>query len=232
MNGSDSVEETAFGKWFLGTNVWRHQVVRAAVEDLVQRAQPRVSVPILLDVGCGPGKAFRLLDILFRPAFVIGLDIDCKQLVRGTQEARRCRCRVALSVGSGERLPLRDRSIDTIFCHQTFHHLVDHDGAIREFFRVLRPGGQLLFAESCRRYIRSLPIRLLFRHPMHVQKSAGEYLALLRRAGFDIEPEAVSTPYLWWSRPDLGLFERLGWRVPATREATLLNVVAVRPADT
>ena len=38
--------------------------------------------------------------------------------------------------------------------------------AVRGFHRVLKPGGMLLLTESCRRYILSWLIRILFRHPM------------------------------------------------------------------
>ena len=107
--------------------------------------------------------------------------------------------------------------------------LVDQEGAIREFHRVLKPGGLLLFAESTRAYIESWLIRALFRHPMEVQKSAPEYLALIRSAGFEVPEDAVSLPYLWWSRSDLGLAERIfGVSPPAVREETLLNLVALR----
>jgi hypothetical protein len=75
-------------------------------------------------------------------------------------------------------------------------------------------------------------IRWLFRHPMHSQRSAGEYLAMMRAHGFIVTPDAVSCPYLWWSRSDLGAAERV-LRIPprpgGAREETLLNVVAVKP---
>ena len=43
-----------------------------------------------------------------------------------------------------------------------------------------------------------------------------------------VRPDAVSTPYLWWSRPDVGLLEWLGRPVRVPREPTLLNLVAMR----
>jgi hypothetical protein len=48
----------------------------------------------------------------------------------------------------------------------------------------------------------------LFRHPMDVQRTAPEYLAMIIGAGFEVRPEAVSYPFPWWSRPDLGVMER------------------------
>jgi hypothetical protein len=38
----------------------------------------------------------------------------------------------------------------------------------------------------------------------------------------------VSTPYPWWSRPDMGLLEWLGRPVHTPREPTLLYLVAGR----
>jgi len=123
-------------------------------------------------------------------------------------------------------LELPDASVALLFCHQTFHHLVQQKEALSEFYRVLKPGGLLLFAESTRAYIYSWIIRLLFRHPMEVQRSAEEYLTMIRNQGFEFGPENVSFPYLWWSRSDIGMVEWLGFPVPQKREETLVNVVA------
>lgn len=117
-----------------------------------------------------------------------------------------------------------------VFCHQTFHHLVEQEKALAEFCRVLKPGGLLLFAESTVAYIDTWVIRWLFRHPMEVQKSAAGYLEMLRKQGFEFGERNVSYPYLWWSRAkDFGLLERFGLRKPeafGVREETLVNVVA------
>jgi hypothetical protein len=100
---------------------------------------------------------------------------------------------------------------------------------------VLKPGGYLLFAESTEAYIDTWVIRWLFRHPMHVQKSAAEYLEMIRRQGFEFSAQNVSYPYLWWSRAkDFGLLERFGLRQPkpvGQREETLVNVVARKPLE-
>lgn len=98
---------------------------------------------------------------------------------------------------------------------------------------MLKPGGYLLFAESTEAYIDTWVIRWLFRHPMHVQKSAEAYLQMLREQGFEFAAQNVSYPYLWWSRAtDFGLLERWGLRQPkpvGQREETLVNCVARKP---
>ena len=231
----DYIPETAFGDWFLRTRTWDVHVLEVALRDLARLdPAPRARYPVVVDVGCGWGGSLRKLNERFRPERLVGFDIAPRMVEAAAREAARVRtaCGDAAEVvrASGAALPLPDASVDLLFCHQTFHHLVDQDRAIAEFFRVLRPGGRLLLAESTRRYIHSWIIRLLFRHPMEVQKTAPEYLALVRAAGFVVPDAQVSCPYLWWSRADLGLAERaLGIRPPAGREETLINLVAVRP---
>ena len=63
---------------------------------------------------------------------------------------------------------------------------------------------------------------------MDVQKTAEEYLDLIRQTGFQVHPDAVSKPYIWWSRWDFGAMEWFGFKVPELREETLVNLVAVK----
>ena len=225
------VPETRFGKWFLQTDTWAVHVLERAMQDLVRLIpQPRANYPVVVDVGCGWGRSLAKLHARFSPERLIGMDIDSAMLQASAQEARRANVPVELIQGSSSHLQLESNSVDMVFCHQTFHHLVEQEEAIREFFRVLKPGGVLLLAESTRRYIESWIIMLLFRHPMEVQRTAPEYLQMVRNAGFVVEPAAVSYPYLWWSRADLGILERVFGVAPKPdREETLLNLVAVKP---
>ena len=232
---SDSyVEETRFGLWFLRSHTWQHHVLRVAINDLRGLfSEPLPEHPVLLDAGCGQGKSFGHLRQTFAPQRLIGVDADPHSLQLSAEEATRLGMPVELIGSDCATLNVADASVDLLFCHQTFHHLVEQEKALAEFYRVLKPGGYLLFAESTEAYIDTWVIRWLFRHPMHVQKSAAGYLQMIREQGFEFAERNVSYPYLWWSRSkDFGLLERLGLSKPkqfGEREETLVNVVARKP---
>ena len=230
----DYVEESRVGFWFLGTLTWEKRVVEVALADLEKLLpDPQVHCATLLDAGCGQGKALQPLYKRFKPTRLIGLDADPEALVAARTEAARHGLAPELLEADCGAIPLPDASVDLVFCHQTLHHLVRQEETLAEFRRVLKPGGLLLLAESTKAYIHSWVIKLLFRHPMHVQRTAEEYLALVRRAGFEFGPTNVSYPYLWWSRArDFGLLERWHIKNPppvGKREETLINVVARKP---
>jgi ubiquinone/menaquinone biosynthesis C-methylase UbiE len=230
------VEETRFGLWFLRSHTWQHHVLRVAINDLRSLFYSELpSAPVLLDAGCGQGKSFRRLREVFAPSRLLGVDADPDSLTMSRAEARAQGIDIELIGSDCAALQLPDASVDLLFCHQTFHHLVEQEQALAEFYRVLKPGGYLLFAESTEAYIDTWVIRWFFRHPMHVQKSAEQYLQMIRDQGFAFGPQNVSYPYLWWSRAkDFGLLERLKLRKPkpfGQREETLVNVVARKPLE-
>jgi ubiquinone/menaquinone biosynthesis C-methylase UbiE len=229
-SGRFHVPESRFGTWFIHTGAWSKYVLERALDDLENLIiDRRASYPVIADIGCGWGLALKMLSERFSPEQLIAIDVDARMVAAAREEARRLCLNVECQSAPGSHLRLPDRSVDMIFCHQTFHHIVDQEDALGEFYRVLKPGGLLLFAESTRRFIHSWIIRLLFRHPMNVQRTAGEYLMMVRRAGFAVEPSSISYPYLWWSRPDLAVMDR--WFGVAPRmghEETLINLAAVR----
>ncbi|MFI4967915.1 MAG: class I SAM-dependent methyltransferase [Gammaproteobacteria bacterium] len=230
----DYVQETRVGFWFLGTLTWEKQVVEVALKDLQRLLpDPEQRFATVLDAGCGQGRAFHILKRRLKPTRLIGVDADPHGITAARAEAARRHLHVELLESDCARIPLPEASVDLVFCHQTLHHLVRQEETLREFRRVLKPGGVLMLAESTRAYIHSWVIRLLFRHPMHMQHSAGEYLELVRRAGFEVGPRQVSYPYLWWSRArDFGLLERWHIKSPppmGQREETLVNLVARKP---
>ena len=226
------VKESSFGDWFLSTDTWVNRVLSIALDELEILLSPRRDrYPTIVDVGFGHGHSLPMLDERFSPDTIIGFDIDPKALEHAADRVKDCASDVQLRRGDAAAMDLPDASVDMVLCHQCLHHMVEHEAAVKEFYRVLKPGGVLLMAESCRKFIHSIPVRLLFRHPNHVQKTDAEYVQLVEDCGFDTHPDRISRPYYWWSRWDLGLLEKLGRKVPANKEETQVNIVAFRPSE-
>ena len=226
------VPETHFGRWFLSTNIWAQYVLGPAIKNLERLIPARSErYPVIVDIGCGSWRAFKMLADRFAPQRLIGVDIDAAMIAIASARAAKDGVAVDFLCGASSQLALPDACADIVFCHQTFHHLVDQENTLREFHRVLKPGGLLLFAESTRRYIHSWIIKLLFRHPMDVQRTAEEYVAMVRNAGFAVADTQVSYPYSWWSRDDIG-FGQYCLRIPpppyGQREETVINLVGLR----
>jgi SAM-dependent methyltransferase len=94
-----------------------------------------------LDVGCSSG----LMTGVFAPLFArtIGLDYDAVAL--DTVDAH-----VQLAVdflrGDAMQLPIPDASIDVIVCAQVYEHVPDAQRLFAEIYRVLKPGGAVVFS--------------------------------------------------------------------------------------
>lgn len=226
--GEPWVPETRFGTWFINTDLWVKYVLGRAIRDLRALAGDRVpDAPVVLDLGCGRGRAIPVLDEVFAPRSIVGVDVDPGELSYAHAYAN-ARCPFILRSCGATGLEVDDASVDVVVCHQSFHHFIDQEAALAELWRVLRPGGALLMSESCRSFIRTRRIRFLFRHPMEVQRTAEEYVALLRGAGFKVDERDYATSFVWWSRPDMGILERFGVPPAPPPEDTLLNVAAFR----
>lgn len=229
IDTGDWVPETRFGKWFISTDIWIDYVLREAITDFRTMMGDRLPArPVVLDAGCGIGLSFALLEQMFQPQTIIGADIDPVSLQRARQVGLSPGCELHLLHSPAQRLDLPDRSVDIVFCHQLLHHVKAQQAVLRELHRVLRPGGFLLSGESCRSFIHSFWVRLLFRHPDMVQKSAEGYVELIRAGGFEVAQSDIRCTVPWWSRVDFGLLERWGLssRRPATTE---VNTLAVKP---
>ncbi len=90
----------------------------------------------ILDVGCGLGLYVRR----FRDFSdgVYGVDTDPEKV----QEASRTLPNIHL--GAAESLPFPDRMFDMVLSHEVFEHVDDDQEAVREAYRVLKPGGRLV----------------------------------------------------------------------------------------
>ena len=225
------VNETRFGKWFLGTDTWfKYVVSEAFTEFYVLLRNDFAENPCILDAGCGYGLSFPLLHEYFRPKSIIGIDID-PEIVQfaAANVSSSLSCRVEIHNQDINEVSLAAESIDIVVCHQLLHHMHHQMEALQTFYRLLKPGGVVLICESCKRFINSFPVRLLFRHPIGVQKTSSEYIELVRSQGFMVDEDQVKRTTPWWSKSDLGVLAKFGWRVNTAREYTEIFIVARKP---
>lgn len=125
LTQSEWIKESSFGTWFLGTDTWVDNVLRLALQDLEPLIQQRhEKYSQILDIGCGFGHSLLLLDKQFKPDTLIGLDVDPGVPERAAKIASKCGSKPDFLTCNAEQIALPDESFDMVFCHQSFHHIV------------------------------------------------------------------------------------------------------------
>jgi ubiquinone/menaquinone biosynthesis C-methylase UbiE len=96
----------------------------------------------VLDVGCGTGLlAEHVAGIVGPRGSVLGIDPLPLRIEIGKRKAR---SNLSFAVGDANQLDeLAEASFDVVYLNAVFHWLPEKAGPLRQFLRVLRPGGRL-----------------------------------------------------------------------------------------
>jgi demethylmenaquinone methyltransferase/2-methoxy-6-polyprenyl-1,4-benzoquinol methylase len=172
---------------------WRRRAVRAA------RVQPG---DIVLDVACGTGD---LTGLFARSAAskVTGVDFTPQMLGVARAKLRRLpgavRDKVAYVEGDAMNLAFADASMDVISIAFGIRNVSDPAKAVREFARVLKPGGRLVILEFGRpragpaRWLNDFYCGRVMPHTATLISGdrSGAYKYLPRSVGTFMEPERM-----------------------------------------
>jgi ubiquinone/menaquinone biosynthesis C-methylase UbiE len=118
----------------------RQQNLAAYRSRVVAAAEGRV-----LEIGVGSGRNLPFYSTKVR--HLIGLDPSPKLLSMARRNSSPNFIPIELIEGSAEAIPLESGSVDTVVTTWTLCSIPDAGLALREMYRVLTPGGRLLFVE-------------------------------------------------------------------------------------
>jgi ubiquinone/menaquinone biosynthesis C-methylase UbiE len=87
---------------------------------------------------------------------------------------------------NAESIPLDDNTFDIIICTNSFHHYLHPDKAMKEAFRLLKPGGKIYILDPTADtlLVRFIDKIIRFFEPQHVKLySTGEFKNLIMNSG-------------------------------------------------
>jgi SAM-dependent methyltransferase len=155
---------------------WWYRGMAAISLSLLRSAQAhRPGSLRILDAGCGTGGMLRALIEFGRP---FGVDFHPRALAHA-------RGRAPVARASVEQLPFASNCFDLLTSFDVLYHraVVDDQAALREFSRVLRPGGSLLLRVPALESLRGAHDAVVHTRRRY---SRGDLRARLHAAGFRI----------------------------------------------
>lgn len=175
---------------------------------LARAVGPDLSTYACLDIGCSSGLLTRELAPRFR--YTVGVERDDHAVEDAT---RHVSPRLALVRADGQRLPIRDASVDVAVCAQVYEHVADANLLFSEIWRVLAPDGACFFSGPNRLYPVELHCGLPFVHWLPHTWARTCVRTLGRDGEYDMRPLT-----LWALRRRLARFEIEDYTITMVRD--------------
>jgi ubiquinone/menaquinone biosynthesis C-methylase UbiE len=197
---SAQVYELGVELLFRGTaDVMRRQVIPPITRWLRDHGQADARV---LDVGCGTGRTLHQLAVAHPRLRLAGADMSPAYIKRARKRLLDVDD-ITLAAENAEALPWADATFDVATSVYMFHELPRNArrNAVRELFRVVRPGGLVVLEDSAQLadspelepVLRGFPVE--FHEPFYADYLEDDLAEILREVGFTdvhVEPHLVA----------------------------------------
>lgn len=170
--------------------VLQRWVYRPAQDDVIATLRAAGSQRIA-DIACGTGILATRIQAELSPREVYGVDMSDGML----EQAKARSGKVHWMKGPAEQLPFEDASLDAVVTTSAFHWF-DQPAAMREFHRVLVPGGLVAVATITPPLPAALERFAPENSVMHSPRPA-EMRTLFTEAGFDITDQRPVQRPIW-----------------------------------
>lgn len=126
-----------FGRSYVPGRSWK------ALSELLMRLLPPM---VIADLGAGEGTLSLML--AERAKKVIAVDSSSKMVEYGGDLAQKGGItNLEYRQGDMEALPIESDAVDLVLMHQVLHHALHPQQALKEAYRILRPGGRLVMLD-------------------------------------------------------------------------------------
>ena len=175
---------------------------KMAVSELLSRIPG--SLGSVADIGGGMG---RMVGLYASRADKITIVDPSKEQLEYAKKAAVGGIDAAFVVGSAEDMPSPDKSFDTVICVRVFHYVKDPERAIREMYRVMKPGRYLILEIPNKKHFknrvrnlfeRSRPIDMtILADGAFINHVPDEISLILTTVGFNILAKKSVSNFRW-----------------------------------
>ncbi|MCD6287940.1 MAG: class I SAM-dependent methyltransferase, partial [Candidatus Hydrogenedentes bacterium] len=146
----------------------------------------------VVDFGCGSCTLVQFLRDNYRQR-VTGIDISDNDFPQHSRKRSRRRSRKCVKADAGNIGFIRDETIDAVVSMWALHEMEEPGRVLREAYRVLRPGGEILIVEFPRDSI----AQQLWNEQYYSVKEIGD---MLNQPGFiDVKAKTIERRQIIWA---------------------------------
>jgi len=195
MNHRNNSEEFHWGTWEIGgpRHYYRESLIIRHFNRVVRGER-------ILDVGCGTGSLLVKLAMAGYEVYGIDMSDECVETTTRRFTMLGLKNRWEIKKGSALHVDYPDGFFDTLIAAEVLEHLDDDSIAVKEFYRLIRPGGICIVTVPSGRHLWDRSDEMAGHRRRY---NRDDLVGLFSTRGFSIE-KVVS-----WGFPLLRLYHRL-----------------------